>query len=137
MLVGIDRLVLAILTSAYRVEEVPDTQESRVVLSLHPALAPYKAAIFPLVSNKKEIVDVAKSLFVDLLEDFPCEFDTSGAIGRRYRRADEAGTPFCITVDYDSLNDKCVTIRHRDSMKQERIPINGISQFLKQHIRDP
>jgi len=155
--IGVDRLVLALLTSAYREEIVvpSDTstsasnkashgaaaaqaqaqaQETRVVLGLHPRLAPVSVAVFPLVSNKSELSNKAKNIFHTLQQRYRCEYDTAGAIGRRYRRADEIGTPFCITVDFDTLADDTVTVRYRDSMKQVRMPIAELLPFLTKEI---
>ncbi len=126
--VGIDRILLALLVSACDEDEIDG--EKRTVLRFHPALAPYKAAVFPLVKNKPEIVQRAESLYRELKLHFPVFYDLSGAIGRRYRRQDEIGTPFGITVDFDTLEDDSVTIRHRDSTEQERIPINAVADWL-------
>lgn len=129
---GVDRLFLALLTSAYREEVVEG--EKRVVLGFHPSIAPVKVAVFPLVNNKPEISEKAKGLFYKLQQRYNVEYDTSGAIGRRYRRADEAGTPFCITVDFDTLNDDTVTIRSRDSMNQVRMKTDEVFAFLSKEI---
>lgn len=129
---GVDRLFFALLTSAYNEEEVEG--EVRVVLKFTPAIAPIKVAILPLVSNKPELVEKAKSIYKALTMRYMCEWDTSGAIGRRYRRADESGIPFCITVDFDSLTDDSVTIRYRDSMKQDRVKIADIFPLLSKEI---
>ena len=143
--IGVDRLLLALLTSAYREEAVSTASsgsskergnEKRVVLGLHPRLAPISVAIFPLVSNKPELVDMAKRLYKALQQRYRCEYDTSGAIGRRYRRADEIGTPFCITVDHDSLVTESVTVRYRDSMEQVRLPIKDLLPFLTREIEE-
>lgn len=130
--IGVDRLFLALLTSAYREEEVEG--EKRTVLAFHPSIAPIKVGVFPLVSNKPELTTKAKELFSKLQMRYMCEYDTSGAIGRRYRRADEAGTPFCITVDFDTLADDTVTIRNRDTMTQQRMKIDEIFTFLSKEI---
>lgn len=129
---GVDRLFLALLTSAYREEVVGG--EKRVVLGLHPALAPVKAAVLPLVSNKPEISALARQVFKTLQNRYAVEYDTSGAIGRRYRRADEAGTPFCVTVDHDSLIDHSVTVRDRDSMQQTRVRVDELQAFLGEKL---
>ncbi len=126
--IGVDRLFLALLTSAYREEVVAG--EKRTVLGFHPSIAPIKAAVFPLVNNKPEIAHMAKGLFKQLQRQFMVEYDTSGAIGRRYRRADEAGTPFCVTVDFESLDDQSVTVRDRDSMEQRRVRLEDVSAYL-------
>eukprot|EP01041_Mallomonas_annulata_P007850 gene7850-16065_t len=129
---GVDRLFLASLVSAYREEEVDG--EKRVVLGFHPSLAPVKVSILPLVKNKPEIVALARELYSRLQTRYNCEYDVSGAIGRRYRRADEIGTPFCITVDFESLEDRSVTIRYRDSMVQERMKIDDLFTYLSKEI---
>jgi len=123
---GIGRTILAVLLDAYRVEEVEGRE--RIVLSLHRDLAPIKAAVLPLsrklTENAMEVFDMIRPLF-------PVQFDVTGSIGKRYRRMDEAGTPFCITYDFDSLDDKMVTIRERDSLGQVRIPIENLADKLK------
>jgi glycyl-tRNA synthetase len=118
--VGVDRVFLAVLCSAYQVDEVAG--EERTVLKFHPRLAPVKAAVLPLVKNKPALVARARSLHDRLLRRFPVFYDASGAIGRRYRRQDEIGTPFCLTVDFDTVeNDGLVTVRDRDTCAQERV----------------
>jgi len=129
---GVDRLFLALITSAYREEEVEG--EKRVVLGFHPTIAPVKVSVLPLVNNKPELSELAKGLFKKLQMRYMCEYDTSGAIGRRYRRADEQGTPFCITVDFDSLQDNSVTVRSRDSMQQTRLKIDDLFGYLSKEI---
>ena len=129
---GVDRLFLALLTSAYREEEVEG--EKRVVLGFHPSIAPIKVCVFPLVNNKPEISEKARALFNKLQQRYNVEYDTSGAIGRRYRRADEAGTPFCITVDFDTLTDDSVTLRSRDSMQQVRLKMDELFAYLSKEI---
>ena len=125
---GVDRLFLALLTSAYTEDEI--VGEKRTVLKFHPSVAPVKVAVFPLVKNKPEIMEKAKALFNDLSIRFNVDFDIAGAIGRRYRRADEAGTPFCVTVDYDTLEDDSVTVRLRDSTDQIRMPIDEVMTYV-------
>lgn len=125
---GIDRLFLMVLADAYREEE------KRVVLQLKPALAPYQAAVFPLLSNKPKLVKKARTIFEDLQSEFQVVWDDRGNIGKRYYAQDEIGTPFAITVDFDSLDDNQVTIRHRDSMHQERIAIPQLSNYLRSCI---
>ncbi len=121
---GVDRSVLAVLCDAY-------TEESeRIVLKLKPTLAPYKVAIFPLLKNKPELVDKAKEIYDSLKKEFSVAFDDRGNIGKRYYSQDEIGTPFCITVDFDSLENNDVTIRDRDTMKQERVKIKDLKQFI-------
>ena len=127
---GADRMVLAFLCKAYDEETLADG-DVRTVLRFHPALAPVKAAVFPL---SKKLSSEAYNVYENLIKYFPCEYDESGAIGRRYRRQDEIGTPYCVTFDFDSLEDHAVTVRERDSMEQERIPISGLVPFLKEKL---
>ena len=124
---GVDRSVLAFLIDAY--DEEPDKDEIRVVLRLHPSLAPYKVAILPL-SRKEVLTRVAKEIYADLRQCWMVSYDDAQSIGRRYRRQDEIGTPFCVTVDFESLEDKQATIRERDSMKQIRVPIKKLAEVL-------
>jgi glycyl-tRNA synthetase len=129
---GASRSFMAFLTAAYHEEEVPSaegTAETRVVLNLHPKLAPIKAAIFPLV-NRDGMPELARAIEADLRFSFRVFYDESGAVGRRYRRQDEIGTPYCITIDSQSLQDQTVTIRERDSMKQERIAAGKIKEYI-------
>jgi glycyl-tRNA synthetase len=126
--VGPDRIMLAFLNDAYTEEEV--NGETRTVLKLHPRLAPTKAAVFPL-SKKEPVSNIARELYDDLKGDYRLFYDDSGSIGRRYRRQDEAGTPFCVTVDFDTIDDKKVTIRDRDTLQQERVPIEAVRDRLK------
>ena len=126
--VGPDRIMLAFLIDAYTEEEVKG--EARTVLKLHPRIAPTKAAIFPL-SKKEPVSTIARELYDDLKGDYRLFYDDSGSIGRRYRRQDEAGTPFCVTVDFDTIEDKKVTIRDRDTLEQERVPIEAVRDRLK------
>lgn len=123
---GADRLTLALLCEAYDEEDLNDG-DSRNVLRFHPAIAPIKAAILPL---SKKLSDEALKIYDTLRKDFMCQYDDTGSIGKRYRRQDEIGTPYCITFDFDSLEDKSVTIRYRDSMEQERIKIDSLTNFL-------
>jgi glycyl-tRNA synthetase len=129
---GADRVALTLLVDAYREEEVEG--EPRVVLGLDPAVAPIKAGVFPLV-KKDGMPEVAVELYHDLRRRFPTFYDDSGAIGRRYRRMDEAGTPFGVTVDGETVTDRTVTIRHRDSMQQERVGIDGVGEYIVQQLR--
>ena len=131
--VGVDRIFLALLVSAYEEDEIDG--EQRVVLRFSPAVAPFKAAVFPLVKNKPELVEIAQSLYRELQRDHNIFYDVSGAIGRRYRRQDEIGTPFGITVDFDTLEDHSVTIRHRDTTEQERIPLNEVATWLNEKVK--
>ena len=127
---GADRAFLAFLVNAYD-EEVVGEGDTRVVLHLHPELAPFKACVLPL---SKKLGESATALYNDLLKEFTCDYDEAGSIGKRYRRQDEIGTPFCITVDFDTETDGCVTVRDRDSMQQERIPVEGLKDYLKKKI---
>lgn len=129
---GADRTVLLFLCDAYDEEEIAEG-DVRTVLHLHPALAPYKAAVLPLQKNK--LGDLAKKVYRELTPYFDVDYDETGSIGKRYRRQDEIGTPFCITVDFDTENDNTVTIRDRDSMKQERIAISELKNYIENAIR--
>lgn len=124
---GLSRLVLVILQDAYREEEV--NGKKRIYLKLDPKIAPIKAAIFPLQKDEK-LREVAQKMYDDMKHSITCEFDDAGNIGKMYRRADEIGTPFCITIDYQTLEDQNVTVRERDSMKQERIPLATIKDYI-------
>jgi glycyl-tRNA synthetase len=126
--VGPDRIMLAFLVDAYTEEEVRG--EERTVLKLHPRIAPTKAAVFPL-SKKEPVSTIARELYDDLKGDYRIFYDDAGSIGRRYRRQDEAGTPFCVTVDFDTIEDKQVTIRDRDTLEQERVPLAAVRDRLK------
>ncbi len=130
--VGVGRMFLALLTEAYTEEQVGD--ETRIVLKLKPSLAPIKVAVMPLLKNKPELVEKARGIFDTLKKQYMCEFDASGNIGKSYRRQDEIGTPYCMTVDFESLEDNCVTVRDRDSMQQERIAIADISSYLAEKL---
>jgi glycyl-tRNA synthetase len=125
---GVDRSVLAVLCDAY-IEE-----EERVVLKLKPKLAPYKVAVFPLLKNKPELVKKAMDVYHDLKKEFSVAFDDRGNIGKRYYSQDEIGTPFCITIDFDTLENEEVTVRDRDTMKQERIKISQLASFIKEKL---
>ena len=127
---GADRVALAFLCDAYDEEKI-DEKDTRVVLRLHPALAPYKAAILPL---SKKLGEQAQELFSQLAKDFMVDYDDAGSIGKRYRRQDEIGTPFCITFDFESLEDQCVTVRDRDTMTQERIAISELNDYIAKKI---
>ena len=127
---GADRVTLAFLIDAYDEEEL-EGGDVRTVLHLHPALAPYKAAVLPLSKKLSEKADEVYSL---LSKNFNIEYDETGSIGKRYRRQDEIGTPFCITVDFETENDGCVTIRHRDSMTQERVKIEELNDFIAKSL---
>ena len=127
---GADRVTLAFLIDAYDEEEL-EGGDVRTVLHLHPALAPYKAAVLPLSKKLSEKADEVYSL---LAKNFNIEYDETGSIGKRYRRQEEIGTPFCITVDFETENDGCVTIRHRDSMTQERVKIEELNDFIAKSL---
>ena len=127
---GVERLFLALMTEAYD-EEVIDEKDTRVVLRLHPTLAPFKAAVLPL---SKKLNDKAEAVFETLQKHFMVEYDDAGSIGKRYRRQDEIGTPFCITYDFESVDDGCVTVRDRDTMAQERISIDKLVDYINEKI---
>lgn len=130
---GLGRTFLAVLSDAYS-EEVLADNDTRVVLKLKPSLAPIKVAVFPLLKNKPELVAKAKEIFDQLKMEWRCEFDDNGNIGKRYRRQDEIGTPFCLTVDFESLENNDVTLRERDTMKQERVAIDDLVRYLKERL---
>ncbi len=129
--VGVDRCVLIFLLDAYREEEVRG--EKRTVLKLHPYLAPFKAAILPLSRNEK-LVPAARQVYELVRSHFMTDYDDAQSIGRRYRRHDEIGTPLCVTVDFDTLDDQAVTIRERDSMEQVRVPITNLVEALRERL---
>lgn len=126
--IGVGRLVLATLTESYSM--VSDDEGERFVLKLHPLIAPVKAAIFPLLKNKPQLVEKAEQLYKNLSKKFMCEYDDNGNIGKRYRRQDEIGTPYCITVDFQTLEDNTITLRDRDTAEQKRIPIDDLIKVL-------
>ncbi len=130
---GADRVALAFLCDAYD-EEVVDAEkkDTRVVMHLHPALAPFKAAVLPL---SKKLNDKAQEVYSKLTEHFMVDYDDAGSIGKRYRRQDEIGTPFCITYDFDSETDGCVTVRDRDSMQQERVKVDDLVHYILKKIQ--
>ena len=125
---GVDRTFLFLLLDAYQEED------DRVVLKLHPKLAPYKVAVFPLLKNKPELVNKAKLIYQDLRKDFNAVWDDRGNIGKRYYSQDEIGTPYCITVDFQTLEDNTVTLRNRDTTKQKRVSVDEISKIIKDKI---
>lgn len=127
---GVERSFLAFLCDAYDEEEIGEG-DVRTVLHLHPALAPFKAAVLPL---SKKLSDKAVEIHNELAKYFPTDFDETGSIGKRYRREDEIGTPFCITYDFDSENDGCVTVRDRDTMQQERIKISDLREYIEKRL---
>jgi glycyl-tRNA synthetase len=120
------------LDKAYTEEEVEGG--SRIVLKFDKRLAPIKIAVFPLMKNKPELVEKAREIFNSLKQNFMCEFDDNGNVGKRYRRQDEIGTPYCVTVDFDSLEDKMVTVRDRDTMKQERVKIDSLQNYFAEKL---
>lgn len=129
---GMDRTFLAVVLDSYTEEEV--NGKKRVLLKLKPSLAPYKVAVFPLLPNKEKLVSNAKNLYKDLLSHFPAFWDERGNIGKRYASQDEIGTPFCVTYDFQSLEDNTVTVRDRDTQKQERVAINDLIGFIQEKI---
>src|SRR5712672_2402909 len=131
--VGADRTALAVLVNAYKEEKVEGEDEGRTVLSLHPSLAPIKAGVFPLV-KKDGMPEFAEKLAKELRASFPVFYDESGAIGRRYRRQDEVGTPFCVTVDGQTMQDGTVTIRDRDTLQQERVAADQVRRVITERI---
>src|SRR3990167_9261918 len=133
--VGVDRTVLMLLADAYDEDEM--NGETRFVLRFKPSIAPVKVAVFPLLKNKPELVNKAREVFTDLKkESRPIMFDDSGNIGKRYRRQDEIGTPFCVTIDFDTLEKNDVTVRDRDTMKQERIKINDLFSYVESRLNE-
>ena len=129
--IGADRLMLAVLTEAYN-EETLENGETRVVMKFHPAIAPFKVAVLPL---QKNINEKALELYRDLSKKFMCTYDEAGSIGKRYRRYDEIGVPFCITIDFDTLEDNTVTIRDRDTMEQIRLPISEVEKYIEEKVQ--
>jgi glycyl-tRNA synthetase len=133
---GVNRSMMAFLIDAYAVDEAPNTKggvDKRTVLRLDPRLSPVKAAVLPL-SRNPDLTPRARALAAELRKAWNVDFDDAGAIGRRYRRHDEVGTPFCVTVDFETLDDAAVTVRERDSMRQERIGIDQVRAYLAQHL---
>ena len=128
---GADRVVLAFLCNAYDEEEI-DKGDVRTVLHLHPALAPYKVAILPL---SKKLSEKANDVYEKLSKNFMCDYDETGSIGKRYRRQDEIGTPFCVTIDFDTLEDETVTVRDRDTMEQIRLKIDDLKNWVEEKIQ--
>ncbi len=128
--VGVERLMLAFMCDAYDEEEIGEN-DTRIVMHFHPALAPIKACVLPL--NKK-LQDQAQKIYADLAQEFCVEYDEAGSIGKRYRRQDAIGTPFCITIDFDTENDGCVTVRNRDTMEQERVAISDLKETIKKSL---
>ncbi|NLB67746.1 MAG: glycine--tRNA ligase [Bacteroidales bacterium] len=130
--IGLDRTFLAILSAAY-CEEKLENGEERVVLRIPPAIAPVKLAVLPLV-RKDNLPEKAREIIKELKYDFNCQYDEKDSIGRRYRRQDAIGTPFCITIDHDTLEDNCVTIRYRDTMAQDRVPIASLRKIMEEKV---
>src|SRR5215216_5327975 len=133
---GVNRTVLAVLMDAYS-ERVNDKGEKRVILKLHPRLAPVKAAILPLAKNKPEIVGMAKAVKRSLQPVMRAVYDDTGGIGKLYARQDEIGTPFCVTVDHQSLEDEAVTVRDRDTWEQERVKVSDLREHLERRLQPP
>ncbi len=135
--IGADRMILAIISEALQEETVPDAEgkdSTRTVLKLPPALAPTQVAVLPLLKNKEELTRAARDVFDRLKLSFICQYDEKDAIGRRYRRQDAIGTPYCVTIDFDTLEDQTVTIRNRDTLEQERVPISQIEPTLRDKV---
>jgi glycyl-tRNA synthetase len=133
--VGCDRMFLSVLSNALIEETVPDAQgedAKRTVLKIHPALSPVKCAVLPIVRNKEELVGKAREIYDRLKLHFLCQYDEKDAIGRRYRRQDAIGTPYCVTIDFDTIEDDTVTIRERDTMRQERIPVSEVVRIVRE-----
>ena len=128
---GVDRMFLTILCNAYA-EETVGENDTRVVLHLIPALAPYKVAVLPL---SKKLSDKAREVYRKLSKSFNCDYDEAGSIGKRYRREDEIGTPYCVTIDFDTLENDTVTIRDRDTMEQIRLSISEIEDYIREKIK--
>ena len=134
---GVDRAVLAFICEAYTEDEAPNDKgvmQKRILMKFHPRLAPIKVAVFPLV-KKEGMPEAARKIYDDVLAaGLTCFYDEKGAIGRRYRRQDEAGTPFCVTVDGQTFEDQTVTIRDRDSLKQDRIAADKVVEYVRERI---
>ena len=128
---GVERLFLALLNDSYE-EEVLENNDTRIVMHLHPAIAPVKVAVLPLTKKQK---DKAEEVYALLSQTFNCDFDMAGQIGKRYRRADAIGTPYCVTIDFDTMNDDSVTIRDLDTMEQVRLPINEVKHYLIKKLK--
>lgn len=128
---GVERMVLALLCNAYEEQQLEDG-DSRVVMHFHPAIAPYKVAVLPL--QKKALGEKSEEIYRSLAKKFSATYDESASIGKRYRRQDEIGTPYCVTVDFETLEDNCVTVRERDSMQQERVALDELENYLAQRL---
>ena len=131
--IGVNRTLLAVMMDAYT-EKTNDKGETRVILKLTPELAPIKVAVLPLAKNKPEIVELAKKLKKDLQPSMRTVYDDTGGIGKLYARQDEIGTPFCVTVDHESLEDNAVTVRDRDTWEQDRVGIGGLRSYLSDRL---
>ena len=127
---GADRVALAFLCNAYDEEEIAEG-DTRTVLHLHPALAPFKVAVLPL---SKKLSEKAEEVYTQLSKKFMCDYDVAGSIGKRYRREDEIGTPYCVTVDFDTLEDNTVTVRDRDTMEQVRVKIDELEAWISNKV---
>ena len=127
---GADIVVLAFLCNAYEQQKLSET-DTRVVLHLHPFLAPYKVAVLPL---SKKLSEKSQEVYTKLSKKFMCDYDETGSIGKRYRREDEIGTPYCVTIDFDTLEDESVTIRDRDTMEQVRVKIDDLENWISEKI---
>jgi len=135
--IGCDRMFLAILSQAYQIDEAPDAKgvmKERVVLKLPPALAPVKCAVLPVVRVNEALTQKARAIFNEIKYSFNCQYDEKDAIGRRYRRQDQLGTPYCITIDEQTIEDNTVTIRERDSMQQERIDVTMVEKIVSERV---
>lgn len=128
--VGVERLILAVMCEAYEMQQLEN--DERLVLHLHPYLAPYKVAVLPL---SKKLNDQASKVFSDLASEFTCTYDDAQSIGKRYRRQDSIGTPFCVTVDFETEKDNCVTVRDRDTMEQERVALSELKDYIEKRIK--
>ena len=128
--VGVERLILAVMCEAYEMQQLEN--DERLILHLHPYLAPYKVAVLPL---SKKLNDQASKVFSDLASEFTCTYDDAQSIGKRYRRQDSIGTPFCVTVDFETEKDNCVTVRDRDTMEQERVALSELKDYIEQRIK--
>lgn len=128
--VGVERLILAVMCEAYEMQQLEN--DERLVLHLHPYLAPYKVAVLPL---SKKLNDQASKVFSNLASEFTCTYDDAQSIGKRYRRQDSIGTPFCVTVDFETEKDNCVTVRDRDTMEQERVALSELKDYIEQRIK--
>lgn len=132
---GVERLFLVLLIDAYREETTARNAEKRIFLKLNPRIAPHKIAVFPLLANKPDLIKKAQTIYHDLRNYFSTVWDDIGNIGKRYRRQDEIGTPWCVTVDFETLKDETVTVRDRDTMKQERIKVNKLVDYFKEKLK--